>query len=132
MPRLHVHIMEAPERMEELLSLVDPSVHVTTGDDHPESKSCDILVAGVPERELVEENPGLRALVIPWSGVPNRTRDLMREFPGVALHNLHHNALQVAEVAVALLLAAAKWIVHPRSGWGLHPEVRAGSARADD
>jgi phosphoglycerate dehydrogenase-like enzyme len=35
----------------------------------------------------------------------------MSEFPAVAVHNLHHNAGPVAEHAVALLLAAAKFIV---------------------
>ena len=49
--------------------------------------------------------------MIPWSGVPKRTRALMSEFPEVAVHNLHHNAPQVAEMAVALLLAAAKWVL---------------------
>lgn len=32
----------------------------------------------------------------------------MHEFPQIALHNLHHNAAPVAEMAVALLLAAGK------------------------
>ncbi len=108
---LRVHIVEEPERLDELLSLVAPSVRVTSGEGRPEGLSCDILVAGVPEREMVAENEGLRAVIIPWSGVPARTRSLMREFPRVSLHNLHHNALQVAEVAVALLLAAAKRVV---------------------
>jgi phosphoglycerate dehydrogenase-like enzyme len=35
----------------------------------------------------------------------------MREFPRVAVHNLHHNARPVAEHVMALLLAAAKFIV---------------------
>jgi phosphoglycerate dehydrogenase-like enzyme len=35
----------------------------------------------------------------------------MREFPDVALHNLHHNARPVAELAITLMLAAAKLIV---------------------
>jgi len=111
MPGLHVHIVEEPERLNELLSLLDDGVRVTTGKEHPERATCDILVAGVPEPAIVEENEGLKALVIPWSGVPNRTRALMGRFPDVAVHNLHHNALQVAEIAMALLLAAAKWIV---------------------
>jgi phosphoglycerate dehydrogenase-like enzyme len=111
MPELLVHIADEPDRLDELVELVDPSIRVTAGKEHPDAKSCDILVAGVPDRELVEGNPGLRALVIPWSGVPNRTRDLMAGFPGVAVHNLHHNALQVAELAMALLLAAAKRVV---------------------
>ena len=111
MPELHVHIPDEPERLNEFLSLLDPSVRVTTGAECEEAKSCEILVAGVPSRGMVAGNPSLRALVIPWSGVPSRTRALMREFPHVSAHNLHHNALQVAEIAVSLLLAAAKRIV---------------------
>ena len=111
MPELHVHILDELERPDEFLSLLDASVRVTTGAERPEASSCEVLVAGVPPRHLVEGNRELRSVVIPWSGVPKRTRALMREFPRVSIHNLHHNALQVAEVAVALLLAAAKRIV---------------------
>ena len=42
---------------------------------------------------------------------PATARDLLREFPQIAVHNLHHNAVTVAELAIALLLAAAKSIV---------------------
>jgi phosphoglycerate dehydrogenase-like enzyme len=35
----------------------------------------------------------------------------MREYPDIALHNLHHNALPVAEQAIALLLAASKFLI---------------------
>jgi phosphoglycerate dehydrogenase-like enzyme len=35
----------------------------------------------------------------------------MLEFPGITVHNLHHNAQPVAELVMALLLAAAKGIV---------------------
>jgi phosphoglycerate dehydrogenase-like enzyme len=74
-----------------------------------EGGPCEVLVAGRPERaELVA---GLRAVVVPFAGVPAPTRELLAGFPGVALHNLHHNAAPVAETAVALLLAAAKRIV---------------------
>lgn len=111
MPELNVHILEELERPDELLSLLDASVRVSTGAECPEASSCEILVAGVPPRHLVESNRELRSIIIPWSGVPKRTRELMGEFPRVSVHNLHHNALQVAEVAVTLLLAAAKRIV---------------------
>ena len=111
MSGLRVHIVEKPERLDELLSLLAPSVSVTTGGEAAEASSCEVLVDGVPERETVEGNQNLKAVVIPWSGVPQRTRTLMREFPAVSLHNLHHNALQVAEVAMALLLSAAKRVV---------------------
>jgi phosphoglycerate dehydrogenase-like enzyme len=35
----------------------------------------------------------------------------MLDYPHIAIHNLHHNALPVAEHAIALLLAAAKFVV---------------------
>ncbi|HZY42405.1 MAG TPA: NAD(P)-dependent oxidoreductase, partial [Anaerolineae bacterium] len=56
-------------------------------------------------------SPTLRALIIPWAGLPDVTRELALEFPHVAVHNLHHNAAATAEMAMALLLAAAKCIV---------------------
>jgi phosphoglycerate dehydrogenase-like enzyme len=39
------------------------------------------------------------------------TRELVAEFPHIAVHNLHHNALPVAEHAIALLLAASKFLM---------------------
>jgi phosphoglycerate dehydrogenase-like enzyme len=106
-----VHIAEKPDTLDELVQMVDPSVRITTGHKPPPDPDYSILVAGVPDRPLVEASSALAALVIPWSGIPNRTRALMSEFPHVAVHNLHHNAGQVAEMAIALLLAAAKRIV---------------------
>jgi phosphoglycerate dehydrogenase-like enzyme len=108
---IRVHIADEPEAMSELTSLLKPGVIVTTGREPPPGADYDILVAGVPERSLIEASPRLTALVIPWSGVPNRTRELMVEFPDVSVHNLHHNAGQVAEMAMALLFSAAKRIV---------------------
>ena len=56
-------------------------------------------------------SPNLHALIIPWAGLPEVTRDLMRDFPHIAVYNLHHNAAPVAEMAVALMLAAAKLVI---------------------
>lgn len=72
---------------------------------------CHVLVSGLPKREQLEANPDLRAVVIPYAGVPARTRELLAEFPRLTLHNLHHNAAPTAETAVALMLAAAKKII---------------------
>lgn len=81
------------------------------GPELPEEAAYHVLVAGRPQREHLEASPRLHTLVIPWSGMPEQTRELMLAFPGVAVHNLHHNAEPVAEVALALLLAAAKFVV---------------------
>ena len=108
--------------------MLDAGIRVTAGEEPPDGAAYEVLVAGVPDRKLVEASGALRMLVIPWSGIPKRTRNLMREFPAVAVHNLHHNADQVAEMALALLLAAAKRVVP------LDAALRRGdwSARYDD
>jgi phosphoglycerate dehydrogenase-like enzyme len=97
------------EEQRYLLAALKPGLWVSTGDAAPDSAGFDILVSGRPTREQVQASPNLRALVIPWAGIPAETRDLMREFPGVSVHNLHHNAAPVAELALMLLLAAAKF-----------------------
>ena len=66
----------------------------------------EILVAGRPSREQLAAFPDLQALIVPWTGIPPGTLELIQEFPHLTLHNLHHNATPVAEMAVALLLAS--------------------------
>jgi phosphoglycerate dehydrogenase-like enzyme len=70
-----------------------------------------VLVAGVPGEENLDASPRLGMLIIPWAGLPRSTRELALHRPHVAVHNIHHNADAAAEMAVALLLAAAKLIV---------------------
>lgn len=70
----------------------------------------EMLVCGRPDREMLEA-PSLRWFVVPWAGLPASTRELLGDFPRLAVHNLHHNAPAAAELAMGLLLAAAKRIV---------------------
>jgi phosphoglycerate dehydrogenase-like enzyme len=88
-----------------------PKVELTHGPEIPVPAGYQILIAGRPSREQLGASPNLCALIILWAGVPEATRDLMREFPHVSVHNLHHNAVPVAELALALMLAAAKSII---------------------
>ncbi|HEY71487.1 MAG TPA: hydroxyacid dehydrogenase [Anaerolineae bacterium] len=87
------------------------SVAIGFDSDLPSPANYHILVAGRPTREQIEASSRLHTLIIPWAGLPLVTRDLMREHPQIAVHNLHHNAPETAEMALALLLAAAKRIV---------------------
>jgi phosphoglycerate dehydrogenase-like enzyme len=111
---LSVHLVHPPRdegARNELHERLDPGVQVTTGPELPSPAEYRVLVAGRPERAQILASRHLSAVIIPWAGVPESTRDLMREFPDITVHNLHHNALPVAEHAVALLLAAAKCVV---------------------
>jgi len=108
---LNVHLLEDPDAsgLAHLQAQLADGIRVTTGDSAPDD--CHILVAGRPRREHLLASPNLRAVIVPWAGIPESTRELMAEFPGLTLHNLHHNASATAEMAIALLLAAAKFIV---------------------
>jgi phosphoglycerate dehydrogenase-like enzyme len=111
--KLSVHLLRQPDStsLAHLRAHLDAEVHLTFGSDLPVPADYHILVAGRPQREHLTASPNLRALIIPWAGLPETTRDLMRDFPHIAVHNLHHNAVPVAEMAITLMLAAAKLVV---------------------
>jgi len=110
---LTIHLLHETEAasLARLRAELDDDVTLTVGRELPGSPGYQILVAGRPEREHITASPDLRALIIPFAGVPPQTRALMRDFPRVAVHNLHHNAVAAAEMAVTLMLAAAKFIL---------------------
>jgi phosphoglycerate dehydrogenase-like enzyme len=88
-----------------------PAIRLVAGPDTAMPAGTRVLVAGRPGEAELRASPELSAVVIPWAGVPEPTRELLGRFPHLALHNLHHNAAPVAELAFALLLAVAKLIV---------------------
>jgi phosphoglycerate dehydrogenase-like enzyme len=110
---LAVHVLREPDEASRafLRARLHPSVAVTFGREPPKPADHQILVAGRPNREHITGNPDLEALIVPFAGLPPETLALMREFPQIAVHNLHHNAGAAAEMAVTLLLSAAKFIV---------------------
>ena len=87
------------------------SISVTSGELTDHNRNFDILISGVPPRELLTASSKLKALVIPWAGLPKATRDLMADYPHVPVYNLHHNATATAELGIALLLAAARELI---------------------
>lgn len=110
---LNVHLLNDynPSIIDYLRAQIDPAIRLTTGEADAKSGDIHILIAGRPDRDLFLANEALQMLIIPWTGIPPETRDLLADFPNVALHNLHHNATPVAELAAALLLAAAKNVI---------------------
>lgn len=110
---MHVHLFDplTPEIQKELTDQLLPGIHLTWGPELPENSHFQILVAGRPEKKHLLASPNLQTIIIPWAGVPELTRQLMGEFPGLAVHNLHHNAAPTAELALALLFSAAKFIL---------------------
>lgn len=121
---LHVHLSETygPDNLSTLRSLTRDDVRITAGPD--EVDDYDILVAGVPTTAQLDAGPRLRAVIVPFTGVPPQTLELLRRYPHIDLHNLHYNVVPTAEMALALLLAATKFIVP------IDRELRAGDWRS--
>lgn len=111
MPALYVHFVHPPEQehLDYLKGKLDADVSISTGDEVP--TNVQVLVAGRPSRDQLQNKPDLYTLVIPFAGVPAETRDLLAEFHKISVYNLHHNAPMTAEMALGLLIAAAKLIV---------------------
>jgi len=110
---LSVYILHsyAQEALANLRAQLAPGVRLTVGQDLPPPADYEILVGGRPQREHLDASPDVHTLIIPWAGLPTETRELLSDFPHIAVHNLHHNAVPTAEMACTLLLAAAKWVV---------------------
>lgn len=89
----------------------DDRVEVSSGEIDVAQAGYDMLVAGVPERKDIEASRRLKALVIPWAGLPIKTRELMLGYPDIAVYNIHHNAAPTAESALMLVLAAARDLI---------------------
>ncbi len=107
--RVHFSYPLSAEEQSHLDAALLPGMRLTMGPDLPQPADYDILVAGRPSRDELSAGPHLRALIIPWAGLPTETRALLPDFPQITVHNLHHNAAPVAELALMLLLAAAKF-----------------------
>lgn len=67
-----------------------------------------VLVHGRPSPEQLDAESDLHSVVIPWAGLPVGTRELLLSRPHLTAYNLHHNATAVAEMVLALLLAAIR------------------------
>lgn len=77
-------------------------------------EDCDdfhILISGRPDEELLGRSSNLKHLIIPWAGLPSSTAELMGKHPEISVHNIHHNASSAGELALGLMIAAARLTV---------------------
>jgi phosphoglycerate dehydrogenase-like enzyme len=114
MSRLWSHLLgnyDNPENLAAFTEALDPEIRITRGREIPPDAEFEILVAGRPSAEDLAASPKLHTLLIPYAGVPIETRELLLANLQIAVHNLHHNAAAAAELALALLLAASKFLV---------------------
>jgi phosphoglycerate dehydrogenase-like enzyme len=117
---VHLHKENNEAFIANLKSLLDVESNLTWGESFPDSAKYHILVSGVPEKEIMVACTDLKYLIIPWAGLPRKTRELMLEYPHIAVHNIHHNALPAAEMAFLLMLASMKNIITIDSAFRKH------------
>ena len=108
---LNAHVVE--EFDDRALALLRENLTAAVRLSHGAEVPADthILISGRPTREQLATCPDIRAVIVPWAGVPENTRELVHDFPNISIHNLHHNAAATAEMALALLMSVAKFIV---------------------
>ncbi len=112
--KLKVHLSDLDDdrfrlRLDELLEEARCAASIEFVDA---GAACDILVAGVPTRDQLMPPAGApKTLIIPWSGVPRSVASLCSELPGLAVHNVHHNAIPVAEHAIGMLLSVGRRLI---------------------
>ncbi|MBG0786972.1 MAG: hypothetical protein H0S79_17895, partial [Anaerolineaceae bacterium] len=109
--RVHFYRLTFGAYTDEFRSLLDPKIIVSEGQEIPKKPNFDILVYPTPKPEWIEASPNLKAIIIPWAGLPEETRTVMLNYPNVSVHNLHHNNVNTAEMGLTLLLAAAKRLI---------------------
>ncbi len=110
-----------------LRAKLDSGIKLTVGREIPESPDYEILVGGRPKDRHFDACPKCNTLIIPFAGMPASTGELMRTLPHIAVHNLHHNAAPTAEMAMTLLMAAAKRIAITDAAFRRH-DWRSGEA----
>ena len=109
--KAHYHIDPDIKALEILRADMDPGILLTVGKEIPPGPDFQVLINGTPKKEFLSASSRLHSLVIPYAGFPESTRRLLVDFPHLKVYNLHHNAAPTAEMAIALLLAAAKFLV---------------------
>ncbi|UCC52386.1 MAG: hypothetical protein JSV68_00175 [Anaerolineaceae bacterium] len=99
------------QEIDTLRSYLQRGITLAVGKEIAEEPDYHVLVAGRPDRQQLIASPYLHTLIIPWVGISPEIRELLAEYPQIAVHNLHHNAAPTAELAIALLFAATKFII---------------------
>jgi phosphoglycerate dehydrogenase-like enzyme len=123
---VHFPTLPAPNTLDELRPLLGEDVILSSGPVAEQPEATAILVGGSVSAEQLARSPHLRAVIVPFAGIPFETQELLRQHPDISLHNLHFNSVSTGEMALALLLAAAKHVAE------LDRRIRRGDWRWND
>jgi phosphoglycerate dehydrogenase-like enzyme len=127
---VRVHFWGTPEWSQHLADSLSEIAACRFGEEV--DAHTEVLAKGRPTEEEFTTLHALKAVVIPFAGIPVQTRELLANRPHIKLYNLHHNSADTAEMAMALYMAVAKQIVvrdrNLRNGmWSEASFMRSGS-----
>ena len=108
---VHFGYTASDDSIAHLHKYLQGNFQISYGNEVPENPDYHMLIVGRPSVELLDASPNLKTLLIPFAGLPAITKERMADYPHIAIHNLHHNAPPTAEMALTLLMAAAKNII---------------------
>jgi phosphoglycerate dehydrogenase-like enzyme len=100
---------DEPDFFDFLQTKLHDKVRVTFGVEVP--PDVQVLVTGRVSAENLAAAPDLKAILIPWAGLPGQMGEMMADYPQVSVHNLHHNATTTGEMALTLMMSAAKNVI---------------------
>lgn len=111
--KIRAHLLGAlgEEQSAWLRAELSEDIDLTVGTSPPAPPDIQVLISGRPEEAVLDGSPSLESLVIPFAGLPDVTRERLLDRPHLRVYNLHHNAVITAELALSLLLAAAKCLL---------------------
>jgi len=109
--KVHYSIDPAENALEVLRTNLNAGIQLSAGEELPLKPDFHVLINGTPQKEQLTASTQIHSLIIPYAGVPQSTRTILVDFPHLKVYNLHHNAAPTAEMAIALLMAAAKFLV---------------------
>jgi phosphoglycerate dehydrogenase-like enzyme len=121
--KLSLHFIDEPSQhmLELLRTRVGEDVVVTSGRINSEIRpDYDVLIGGNPTQRHLDTGKPL-ILLLPYSGLPLATQRLLLLYPNVTVFRIPFSSQEVAEMALALLLVAAKGVI------SAHKMLEAGS-----
>lgn len=110
---MHVHFLtdENDPNIDILRALLVEHINLTIGPQVSSPQDCQVLIGGRPTADQLVNCLDLHTLIIPFAGLPVEIRSISLDRPDLRIFNLHHNAQITAELAMALLFAATKFVI---------------------
>lgn len=98
-----------PEILEVMIGASQGTGEFSLGEETP--SGTEVLVKGVVSAEELAALPDLKAVIVPWRGLPGGTAKALVANPGIKGYTVSHNAASTAEKGLAMLMGCAQRVV---------------------